>query len=428
LIKLFNGFNLLNEQIIMNNIATYLYKKNISERRKRMNIISKVIKRIGLSFSLSAFFVSTVLLISYLIIEFYKTIKEWIITIITLKEEISLHIIVISLVILFTIGLILYLLGEILEFFFGNYDSVLLEPREYSLTEKEKSKISVIIPAYNEEKTIKKAIESVIPYCNNVIVVNDGSNDNTEKIALNSGALLLTHKLNKGLGQSLRDGIKKAISIGSEIIVNFDADLQYRGEDIPKLVYFILYKDYDLMMGSRFSGTIEKMHWMKKLGNKMYTKLIKYITKTGISDAQTGFRAFTAEFAKNIKIRGNFTYTQEMIIEACSKKMKIGEIPIFFAKREDGKSRLMKNPFDFAKRSGILLLTVLIDLYPLKIYSIFSGVLFIIGFYVGGKEIIDLILYQQIFNPYLLIISVTIICFSIALLATSLLINSTRRE
>ncbi len=326
--------------------------------------------------------------------------------------------------ILLTLGVLLYIIGIVIEFIFRKYPSLLLEKKDYELNDEEKERISVIIPAYNEEKSIKKAIESVNKYCKNVVVVDDGSVDKTSKIASENGAIVVRHKMNMGLGHSLKDGILKALSLDSKIIINFDADLQYNGDDIPKLVYYLLIEDYDLVMGSRFAGKIESMSLFKKFGNRIYTKLLCFITKKGISDGQTGFRAFTAEFSEKIHIRGDYTYTQEMILEAVASKAKIGEIPINFAKREDGKSRLMKNPFHFAKLSGTFLVKVLIDLSPVKVFTIISSLMIIFGLYIGGKEILNWIIYMQLNNTYMVILASIFITGAIIIISIALLISS----
>lgn len=387
-------------------------------------MVYNFIKKTGLTTSLLMFLIAIVMLFIYMIKGFVESLIYWIEIIQTINENISLYIIILTILLLFTIGVILYIIGEIYEFLFGRYSSILLEKPEYCLTEEDIEKISVIIPAYNEEDTIKKAIEAVKPYCKNVIVVNDGSKDKTGEIAKMNDAIVVEHKLNMGLGQSLKDGIIHSLSINSEIIVNFDADLQYKAEDIPDLVYYVIHEKYDLIMGSRFAGTIEKMSLFKKIGNRLYSRLLRYLTKVGISDGQTGFRAFTKDFAEKIKIRGDFTYTQEMILEATIKKTKIGEIPIFFAKRKDGESRLMKNPFHFAKSSSIFLIKVLIDLNPLKIFAILSSILIVIGFYFGGSEILDWLIAGNIENPFMIIVGIIIIMSGIIILSIALLVSA----
>jgi len=386
------------------------------------------LKKIGFTSSLISLISFSFFLIAFLIWKIVITIKHWIIRIKSNPNDAIADIIVLSLILLFTFGILIFILGESLEFFFKKYPPLVLEKKKVKLKPEDIEKITVIIPAYNEEKTIEEAIVSIRPYCNKIIVVDDGSKDRTAEIAKKNGAIVVTHKLNMGLGTSVKDGIKKALDIGSEIIVNFDADLQYQAEDISSLVYYLIYDNYDLVVGTRFKGTIEKMSIMKKIGNKLYTLLLRYLIKMGISDGQTGFRAFTAEFATKIKIRGDFTYTQEMFLEAAANKAKIGEIPIFFSKRKHGKSRLMKNPFHFASASGIFLLKVLIDLNPLKIYSLFSGILLIFGFYIGGIEILDWFLTSQINSPNMAIIGIILIVTSLIINSFALLITATKNK
>lgn len=178
----------------------------------------------------------------------------------------------------------------------------------------------------------------------------------------------------------------------------------------------------------RFAGKVEKMLFMKRFEIDSFLVLLSYLTKTGISDDQTGFRAFTNEFASMIKMRGDFTYTQEMILEATTKKAKIGEVPIHFDIREDGSSRLMKGPFHFAKSSGIFLIRVLIDLNPLKIFALFSSILIAIGFYLGGTEIINWLITGVMDNSVLIIIGMIIITGAIIILSTAVLIAALKKN
>ncbi|MHA1230330.1 MAG: glycosyltransferase family 2 protein [Candidatus Helarchaeota archaeon] len=392
-------------------------------------MVYNIFKKIGLTITLVSFLCLFTFGVAFIIDVFYDSIRSWFSAINNLGDKnTTIYLIVLALFLLFSFGICVFLLGEIIDLFFGKYPSILLEPKDYTLTEEEKEKITVIIPAYNEEKTIAEAINSVNPFCKQVIVVDDGSTDKTASIAEENGAILVRHKLNKGLGQTLSTGVNKALSMNAEIIFNFDADLQYNAADIPKLAYYILHENYDLIMGSRLAGQIEEMNLFKKVGNKLYTKLLRYLTKTGISDGQTGFRAFTSSFAKMIKIRGDFTYTQEMILEAVSKKAKIGEIPIYFAKRRDGKSRLMHNPLHFAKASGIFLIKVIIDLNPLKVYTLLSGFIFIVGFLMGGKKMLDWLLYGVLLEPIWAIMGSVIIMNSLVIFFIALLISSTKKD
>jgi len=219
-------------------------------------------------------------------------------------------------------------------------------------------KVVITIPAYNEEEKIGTVIRNIktvmdnAKYCYNylVLVVNDGSIDKTAVEATKAGAFVYSHKINKGLAETFRTEMEICSELGTEIIVHTDADGQYKAEEIPNLIEQVEL-GYDLVLGSRFKGTIESMTKMKRFGNKAFSRLISLLTRRKISDGQTGFRAFTREVAEEITIESSYTYTQEQIIRACKQDYKIKEVPAYFAKRDNGQSRLMKNPMNYATRA-----------------------------------------------------------------------------
>lgn len=247
--------------------------------------------------------------------------------------------------------------------------------------------IVVTIPAYNEEKTIGILINKINEvmkssrYNYKILVVDDGSKDETAKVSKKAKALVFSHPKNYGLAETFKTEIKKAMSLKADIIVHIDADGQYLPKEIPKLVAEIK-KGYDLVLGSRFKGRIESMSLTKRFGNKAFSKVISNITRTRISDGQTGFRAFTREVAEKIKITSNHTYTQEQVIRAVKNKFRIKEIPIYFAKRKD-KSRLISNPFSYALRAWINILRIYRDYEPLKFFGVIGTLIFSVGFVIG---------------------------------------------
>jgi len=246
-------------------------------------------------------------------------------------------------------------------------------------------KIVVTIPAYNEEKTIGEVIKRIkttlenLPYENMIIVVNDGSIDNTIQEAEKSGVFIFSHRRNYGLAETYRSEIKIALDQNPDIIIHLDSDGQYRPEEIPLLIQPIINKEADLVLGSRFLGSIEGMSFIKKIGNRAFSNVISNITKLEITDGQTGFRAFTREVAEQIKIISNHTYTQEMIIRVSKEKFNLVEIPVHFDKRKDGKSRLISNPFSYAIRGWITILRVYRDYEPLKFFGRVGGIFILTG-------------------------------------------------
>ena len=247
--------------------------------------------------------------------------------------------------------------------------------------------IVITIPAYNEEKTIGLLINDINrvmksgSYNYKIIVVDDGSKDGTSEIAKNSGAIVYSLPKNYGLADTFKSEVEKSLELGADVIVHIDADIQYKPDEIPLLIKEIQ-NGYDLVLGSRFKGTIEHMPFINRIGNKAFSRVISNITGLKISDAQTGFRAFTRNFAKKITIKSDHTYTQEQIIRAVKNKFKIKEVPIYFAKRKD-KSRLISNPFSYALKAWINILRIYRDYEPLKLFGISGTLIFSIGVLIG---------------------------------------------
>ena len=249
--------------------------------------------------------------------------------------------------------------------------------------------IVITIPAYNEGKTLGKIIKdikkvmdsSTYDYRYKVLVVDDGSTDDTADVAKKAGAVVLSHPRNYGLAEAFRSEVKKSLELGADVIVHIDADGQYLPKEIPMLIKEVQ-QGNDLVLGSRFKGTIEHMPLLKRMGNKAFSNVISHITGSPISDGQTGFRAFTKEVAKRIIIISNHTYTQEQIIKAVREKFKIKEVPVYFAKR-NGKSRLIGNPFSYAIRAWINIIRIYRDYEPLKFFGIVGTFIFSLGILLG---------------------------------------------
>ena len=254
------------------------------------------------------------------------------------------------------------------------------------------TKIIITIPAYNEEETIGTVIQEIKQVMNGlqhnyeIIVVNDGSTDNTEEIAKKAGAIVYSHPYNYGLAETFRTEVEKVLEQNADVIVHIDADGQYRPEEIPKLIEPVKKGEADLVLGSRFMGTIEEMPIAKRWGNIAFSKIVSQISGIKITDAQTGFRAFTREFAEKVKITSTHTYTQEMVLRAVREKFKVKEVPVYFAKREKGKSRLILNPFEYAIKAWINIFRIYRDYEPLKFFGSMGVTLmsasFIVGIYI----------------------------------------------
>lgn len=250
-------------------------------------------------------------------------------------------------------------------------------------------KLVVMIPAYNEEETIGSVIREIPRDCCEqveVLVINDGSTDNTVEEARKAGAdRIVSFKKNRGLAPAFRAGLETALEMGADIIVNTDGDGQYNGKQIPDLIKPILDGRADFVLGSRTKGRIEYMPLQKKIGNRIATFVTRHVSGLPVSDAQSGFRAFTRDAAMHLNVMSDYTYVQETLMQAANSRMAYAEVPIEFRKRAGGPSRLISNIFKYAKRAGTTIVKTYRDYQPLKTFSILGIVLLLIGLFFGFK-------------------------------------------
>lgn len=248
-------------------------------------------------------------------------------------------------------------------------------------------KVVITIPAYNEEHTlgpvledIKKAMQGT-SYRYALQVVNDGSSDKTAAVAKKHGARVVSHSRNRGLAETFKTEMAECLKLKADIIVHTDADGQYDPRAIPQLIAKVE-QGYDLVLGSRFKGrSMSHMPVLKRLGNKAFAMVFSHLLKQRITDSTTGFRAFTADVARDINYINTFTYTQEQLIRAKKQKFRIAEIGI--KSRRTRESRLFKGPFQYAIKAWTNILRIYRDYDPLKFFGYIGGTFFTLGFLVG---------------------------------------------
>lgn len=208
-----------------------------------------------------------------------------------------------------------------------------------------KKKIVAVIPAFNEAETIGQVVTMTKPYVDEVIVTDDGSRDGTASIARTAGAVVITHNVNLGVGQTISDGIKKALEDNADIIITLDADGQHRPQHIPALVAPIKSGQYDIVIGSRFldNSNIGTTSSLKYVGNLIFSWLLRRLLRLNLTDFQSGFRAIESKAAKQITLKHRHTYTHEMIVDACKKRLRMYEIPMTVNGRQYGDSKVVTN-------------------------------------------------------------------------------------
>ncbi len=249
-------------------------------------------------------------------------------------------------------------------------------------------KLIIQIPCLNEEKTLPITINDLPRQIDGIdtieyLIIDDGSTDNTVSIAKEIGVHhVISFKRNKGLAAAFTAGIDACLRLGADIIVNTDADNQYCGQDIEKLVQPILNKTADIVIGERPIQDTKHFSSIKKRLQKIGSWSVRIASNTDIPDAPSGFRAFSREAAMKLNIVSEYTYTLETIIQAGRKNIAITSVPIN-TNEELRKSRLFKSMWGYIKRSMFTILRIFMMYKPLRFFSYIGGFAFGTGFLIG---------------------------------------------
>jgi glycosyltransferase involved in cell wall biosynthesis len=213
-------------------------------------------------------------------------------------------------------------------------------------------------------------------------VVDDGSTDRTVEVAEEKGALVISHRTNRGLGAALITGVRTVLGMDVDIMVNIDADGQFDPADIEKLVQPILEGQADFVTASRFIDKAYKpnMPVAKYWGNKIMSRFISRLTRQKFYDVSCGFRAYSRETLQRLNLFGEFTYTQETFIDLAFKNLTILEVPVHVrGRREHGKSRVASNLFRYGLQTLNIILRTFRDNKPYRLFGFMSAAIFLLG-------------------------------------------------
>lgn len=203
---------------------------------------------------------------------------------------------------------------------------------------KKTEKLSIIIPSFNEGKTLEKIVNKVLAalssYNIEVIIIDDGSTDNTPQIFKKLAKLnfkLIVNLQNLGKGASINKALK--IATGDIIIIQ-DADLEYDPQDIPKIINLFKNSEVDVVYGSRILGKNPVSHWTFNLGGRLVTLLTNTLFQTDITDEPTGYKAFRKKILRRFKLKSKgFEFCPEITAKIAKQKIKIWEVPISYNPR-----------------------------------------------------------------------------------------------
>lgn len=251
-------------------------------------------------------------------------------------------------------------------------------------------KLIIQIPCYNEAETLPIALRDLpksIPGIDEieVLIIDDGSSDNTREVArLNGVHHVVGFSHNRGLAKGFVLGLRSCVELGADIIVNTDADNQYKASDIEKLVQPILRSEAEIVIGERPIMKTAHFSPLKKFLQKLGSWVVRLASRTNVPDAPSGFRAFSRKAAMELNVFSEYTYTLETIIQAGHKGMAVASVPI--GTNEDLRpSRLVKSIPAYVRRSLLTILRIFIVYRPLRFFTFLAGLLFVPGFLIGAR-------------------------------------------
>ncbi len=300
-------------------------------------------------------------------------------------------------------------------------------------------KLIINIPAYNEEGKIAETIKSIPRSFSGIDevliqVIDDGSSDRTAQRAREAGAnLIVSYKPNKRLAYSFKRAIESSLENGADIMVNIDADGQFNSKEIESLIAPILSGQADMVIGNRFGETkAENIPWVRKNLNKFAASIIGFFLGHETNDLTCGFRAHNRETMLRLNlVNTHFTYTQETIIDAIGKNLKLVWVPIEVTYFSDRQGKITKSIWKFVGNSTKIILKAIRDVRPLKFFG-WPG-LFFIGLGLIGMGMFAFNYFQDFkirpFQNYIIFSSISIF-FGIQLVIFALIadmIKTTRQ-
>ena len=273
----------------------------------------------------------------------------------------------------------------------------------------EKTEVSIIIPAYNEAQTIGDVVAKIMSLYPDfeIIVVNDGSTDDTGAVAKAAGALVYSHLRNIGNGAAVKSGIRFA---SGKILVFMDGDGQHDPKEITTLLKYI--PEFEMVVGARPKGY--QASWARGLANKIYNWLASYVAKFPVQDLTSGFRAVKSEIARNFLylLPNTYSYPTTITLSVLRSGRSVKYVPINTQRRKKGKSKIK------VFRDGIrffLIIAKICTLYsPFRIFLPISIVMFLLGL---SYYIYTFLVWGRFTNMSALLFTTSILIFMMGLIS-----------
>jgi glycosyltransferase involved in cell wall biosynthesis len=251
-------------------------------------------------------------------------------------------------------------------------------------------KLIIQVPCLNERETLPqtladlpRALEGVDEI--EVLVVDDGSTDGTAERAAELGVHhIVRFPKNRGLAAAFMAGLDAGLRLGADVIVNTDADNQYRGADIARLVEPIVEGRADVVIGDRQTDTIQHFSWVKKLLQRWGSGIIRQLSATDVRDSPSGFRAISRKAALRLFVHNPFTYTLETVIQAGRLGLVVHSVPIG-TNPHTRESRLFRGIPDYLRRAGPVMFRAYAMYQPVQLLSRLASLLLAVGVVLGAR-------------------------------------------
>jgi glycosyltransferase involved in cell wall biosynthesis len=261
------------------------------------------------------------------------------------------------------------------------------------------TKLIIQIPCLNEAATLPATLADLpraVPGIDVVetLIIDDGSRDETAAVARAHGVHhVVSFRRQKGLAAAFMAGIDASLRLGADFIVNTDADNQYAGRDIERLVTPLLAGEADIVIGDRRIRDIAHMSWPKKFLQRAGSWIVRQVSGTKVPDTTSGFRAYTRDAALRMTIVSEFSYTLESIIQAGKKRMAIAHVEVGTNPRTRP-SRLFDSIWSYLKQSAATIVRIYAMYEPLKVFTYIGSLVFLVGVAIALR-----FLYKYLFGP-----------------------------
>lgn len=234
-------------------------------------------------------------------------------------------------------------------------------------------KLVIQIPAWNEEESLGSALEALPREVEGfdrveVLVIDDGSTDRTARVAREHGARVLAMPGHRGLAMSFAAGLREALRMGADVIVNTDADNQYDASSIPDLVTPILRGEADMVIGDRGVASLPHFSPTKRLLQRLGSWVVRRLSGTEVRDATSGFRAISRRAATRLHVFTRFTYTLETILQAGEAGLRVVSVPVRVNAGPQRPSRLFRSNLGYVIRSLESMARVVVLYNPLRVF------------------------------------------------------------